>query len=321
MDRRNVVLMPVAQNARSVAVAIGVIIAVFAAWGGVWAQGIPYSGQDVTPVYEGWQENPDGTFDLLFGYFNRNMQEELDVPVGPDNRIEPGGLDRGQPTHFYPQRSRFVFYVRVPEDFGDQEVVWTLTSHGKTNTAYGTLHPDYYADNIVIMNNQGAGGAGGGANFINDNVAPTLRVEGPPLRSVAVGETVTLAAVATDDGVPKRRTIPLVLPWDEEWDARRSRIGQRCCPDSASGLRLSWFVYRGRAAAVTFDPPQFEHWEDYRDGRNSPWSAGWEVPPIPEDNRWTDATVTFSEPGTYVLRTLAHDGGLMTSEDVTFIVK
>ena len=169
------------------------------------------------------------------------------------------------------------------------------------------------------MNNQGAGGSGGGANFINANTPPKLMVAGAPSRIAAVGEPVALVATATDDGIPERREVPLLLPW-EEGDVIERRIGSRCCPNSASGLRLSWFVYRGQAAHVTFDPPQFAQWEDYRDARNSPWSAGWEVPPIPADNRWV-AQVTFSEPGNYVLRTLAHDGGLMTSQDVTFTVK
>src|SRR5438128_1914621 len=75
-------------------------------------------GQNVVPVYEGWEQNEDGSFNLVFGYFNRNFAEELDVPVGPDNTIEPGPADQGQPTHFYPRRNRFQFRIHVPKDFG-----------------------------------------------------------------------------------------------------------------------------------------------------------------------------------------------------------
>jgi hypothetical protein len=285
---------------------------------GVGAQGIPYSGQDVAPVFEGWRTNADGSYTFYFGYFNRNQEQQLDVPVGLDNMFQPGNPDQGQPTHFYPRRNRFVFTVQLPKDFG-KEIVWTLTTNGKKNTAYGTLHPDYYTDDIVIMNDQGAGGSGGGGNNINDNKPPTLAVDGPTTRTVTVGHPLQLAAVAHDDGVPKRRVVPLTVPWTE--DARRiARIGSRCCADSASGLRLSFFVYRGPAAQVTFDPPQFEQWEDYRDARNSPWSAGWEVPPIPADNKWT-TRATFKQPGTYVVRALAHDGGLMIWEDITVVVQ
>ena len=92
----------------------------------------------------------------------------------------------------------------------------------------------------------------------------------------------------------------------------------RGTPNAATGLRLSWFVYRG-AGKVSFDPAQIETWEDYRDGANSPWSAGWRTPPAPAENKWV-THATFAEPGTYVLRCQAHDGGLMATEDITFVV-
>src|SRR6266487_5042439 len=130
------------------------------------------TGQNIAPSYEGWEENPDGSYALVFGYFNRNWEEEIDLPIGPDNNIQPGAIDQGQPTHFYPRRNRFVFRIRVPGDFGKQEVVWTLTSHGKTERAYATLKPDYFIDDIVIQNNTGAGGPGGGAPGTLGNKAP-----------------------------------------------------------------------------------------------------------------------------------------------------
>jgi hypothetical protein len=284
------------------------------------------SGQDVVPVYEGWEQNADGSFTMLFGYFNRNWTEELDVPPGPDNHVEPGAPDQGQPTHFYPRRSRFQFKVVVPKDFGKQEVVWTLNTHGKTEKTYGTLLPDYFIDDIVIMNNNGAGGSGGGGNNINGNKPPTLTVEGDRTRTVKVGQALTLSAVAVDeDGVPKRRVVHSNRPTASTGAEGGSggvpaTIGSRCCPDAASGLRLAWFVYRGIAANVTFDPPQYEVWEDYRDSQNSPYSEAWETPPIPPGNRWT-VHATFTKPGTYVLRCQAHDGGLAKEEDITFVVR
>ena len=96
-------------------------------------------GQNVAPVYEGFWRNADGSFDLIFGYYNRNWDEEIDVPVGPGNNVEPAGPDQGQPAHFFPRRNQFVFKVRVPADFGNKEVVWSLTSNGATDKAYGTL--------------------------------------------------------------------------------------------------------------------------------------------------------------------------------------
>src|SRR5512145_1941434 len=100
------------------------------------------TGQNVAPAYEGWEKNADGSFNLVFGYFNRNWEEQIDVPVGAANTIEPGGPDRGQPTHFLPRRNRFVFRIRVPADFGDQELVWTLRSQGTETVAIGSLRPD-----------------------------------------------------------------------------------------------------------------------------------------------------------------------------------
>ena len=264
-------------------------------------------GQSIAPVFEGWQENPDGSFNLVFGYFNRNRVERIDVPVGPDNRFESGDPDLGQPTHFYPRRSRFLFKVRVPADFGDKELVWTLTSNGETERAYGSLLIDYFLDDTVLQNNKGAGGGAGGEYDIFGNIAPTLRIDGPLTREVAVGEPLHLAAYATDDGIPRPRSLLQV---------------RRVTPDSSSGLWLAWFVYRGPGEEVSFDPLQASVWEDTRPvsaGGNSNWSFGWEAPPAPPDNKW-EATATFDEPGTYVLRAWADDGGLMAYDDVTVVV-
>jgi hypothetical protein len=93
------------------------------------------TGQNVVPVFEGWERNADGSFNFVFGYMNRNYEEEVDVPVGPLNAIEPAssaGPDQGQPAHFYPRRQQYVFKVQVPRDWGRRDLVWSLPSHGKT---------------------------------------------------------------------------------------------------------------------------------------------------------------------------------------------
>ena len=118
------------------------------------------SGQTITPVYEGWYENPDGTFSLSWGYFNRNSEEIIEIPIGADNRVEPGGPDNGQPTHFDSRRQRGVFTVVVPADFGDNEVNWTLSFRGDTQTIPGHLHRDWMLDAL----GGGAGGGSGGAS-------------------------------------------------------------------------------------------------------------------------------------------------------------
>lgn len=266
----------------------------------------PTTGLNVAPVYEGWEQNADGSFDLIFGYFNRNWNEWIDVPVGSANSIEPGGPDHGQPTHFLPRRNQFQFRVRVPKDFGTKELVWTLTSNGKTEKAYGTLKPDYVVNATVMAANFGAGGQTGTMPDLAGNVAPILTVDGERTRRVQAGDAVTLVAVATDDGKPRTRPMQALVN------------GARTVPNSAAGLRLVWLKYRG-AGEVAFDPPQFSAWEDTRDGANSPWAVGWRTPPVPADNRW-ETRATFKTPGTYVLRVAAHDGALMTTEHVTVVV-
>src|SRR5256712_13119893 len=96
--------------------------------GGVVNAQVQYAdGQNVAPVFEGWEHNPDGGYSLVFGYLNRNYEEEVDIPVGPDNQVDMGG-DQGQPTHFYTRRQRFVFRVVVPKDWDrKRKVTWTLT--------------------------------------------------------------------------------------------------------------------------------------------------------------------------------------------------
>ena len=266
------------------------------------------SGQTIAPAYEGWEQNDDGSFTLVFGYMNRNWEEVIDVPIGPGNNIEPGGPDQGQPTHFYPRRNRFVFRIRVPADFGDRELVWTLTTNGRTERAYATLKRDYFIDDLVIQANFGAGGGGGTTPELPENQAPTLDIEGGGERTVRAGEPLELAAVSTDDGKPRARSMPASSP---------NHPG-RFTTDTATGHRLSWFVYRG-AGEVAFDPPQIKVWEDTRDTGESPWSPGWATPPAPPDGRWL-ATATFAEPGDYVLRAIAHDGGLATAADVAVTV-
>jgi hypothetical protein len=259
---------------------------------------------NITPVYEGWIPRADGSFDLVFGYLNRAWDDEVHVPLGAANTMEPGGPDLGQPTNFFPRRNRFVFSVHVPADFGKKEIVWTLTTRDRTEKAYGTLRADYVLDDTAIMSNIGAGGALSTTPDMVGNKAPVLSLKNASQLSARVNEPLALSAVATDDGKPNKRNMPSSLG------------GNYMLPQSGNGLRLSFFVYRGPAHSVSFDPPQAKTWEDTRDGGGSPWSAGWVTPPVPEGNLW-QARATFTKPGTYVIRALAHDGGLFSSQDIT----
>jgi hypothetical protein len=284
------------------------LVAAFAVAGSRPAAQVALDTPNVSPVFEGWEANPDGTFNLVFGYFNRSWHEMPIAPVGAGNRIEPGSPDQGQPTYFHPRRNHFVFRIKVPADFGNKEVVWTLTTLGRTEKAYGTLKPDYVIDDMIIMSNVGAGGALSSTPDMVGNQAPVLNLGLARTVMAAVGQPVTLSATVTDDAKPATRQMPKTLG------------GDYLLPNSAKGLRFSWVVYRGDGARVTFDPPQSKTWEDTRDGGNSPWSAGWTNPPWPADGKVT-ARATFSQPGTYTIRGVAHDGGLASVADVVVTVK
>lgn len=285
--------------------------------------------QIVSPAYEGWWPNEDGTYKLFFGYMNTNWEQQFDVPIGSDNyfsNVDQGELDdlakdgfdfsdadQGQPTHFYPRRNPFLYTIDVPADFGDEEMVWTLKTRGQVNRAYGTLKPDYRIDPQVISTEVG-GNYGSLSDALRTNISPELRVEGENFRTVRVGEPLSLAVRASDpDNLPARRP------------ARRGSNGQVIRPPSSivaisgPGLRFSWSIYRGPAAAATFEPVQFKTYTDTRMYANSPWSPPWEIPMPPEDGRWT-AEVTFDEPGEYVLRGIASDGSMFTYQNLNVTV-
>jgi hypothetical protein len=304
-------------------------------------------GQNASPAFEGWEEDSDGSKYFLFGYMNRNWEEEIDVPVGPDNMIEPGGPDLGQPTHFLPRRNRFMFRVRVPKAFTEKdEMIWTLTTKGKSEKAYATLRTDYKVDDVVKASETGSLGAGTSSPEVRANKAPVVKIEGEPRRSVKVGQPLPLITLVTDDGVPKPRggqpsSGASGQPGQAGRGGQAAERGpadpgnptggltpagrnpaytppSRITVGKANGLHLSWFVYRG-TGKVAFDPPQVEVWEDTRAGANSPWAPLWSAPHLPADGR-QEVHVTFSEPGTYVLRCRADDGALVADEEVTITV-
>src|SRR5258706_14143403 len=137
---------------------------------------------------------------------NRNWEEEIDVPVGSANAFAPGQADQGQPTHFLPRRNRFIFKVRVPNGFGEKdELIWTLTSNGKSEKAYASLRPDYIVDDVVIASETGALGAGTSSPEVRGNKPPTVHIEELRSWTIKAGQPVTFVDLEKDDGIPKRR--------------------------------------------------------------------------------------------------------------------
>ena len=249
-------------------------------------------GQNVQPVFEGWERNADGSFTMVFGYLNRNYEEQPVIPVGPNNRFEPGPADRGQPTHFYNRRQQFAFTVRVPADWGrEQDLVWTVTHNGRTDRAIGHLWPVWEIDDGVLRLNRGSGTAQGYA----DNQRPFVRLEGGDDLEVTLPDTLEIAVVAGDDGIPPPN------PRLAERRARRGPKSQAIVDPrkaAATGLAVTWLHWRG-PGTVTFDP---------------------QVPEIGEGGRAV-TRVAFSEPGTYVLQAVADDTVYVSPVNVTVTVK
>ena len=226
------------------------------------------SGQTITPVYEGWYENPDGTFSLSWGYFNRNSEEIMEIPIGADNRVEPGGPDRGQPTHFGSRRQRGVFTVVVPADFGDNEVNWILSFRGDTQTIPGHMHRDWMLDAL-------GGGAGGDtppvvkfAENSPEHTGPGNAPEGPLTATVGT----PLPAVGLGH---RRRHQPTTT-------AARKKRRRRAAPARHADVAPAPGSRRG----------------DLR-GQGARDHGG-------RDER-ADTTVTFTVPGENLLRVLAND--------------
>ena len=183
-----------------------------------------WSGQTVAPVFEGWERNEDGTFNFVFGYFNRNHEETLDIPIGPDNNLAPGEPDQGQPTFFAPLRQKVVFRVKVPADWGPtKRLVWTLTIRGKTEKANAFLLPEWETNAQAMGGNAGPG-QGSAAGGDPDNKAPAITVA-PDRTTIALRETVAITASVADDGRPKPSR-----------GRDRRRVGV---------LRVDWLQYRG----------------------------------------------------------------------------
>ncbi len=225
------------------------------------------TGRTVTPAYEGWYENGDGTYSLSFGYYNRNTEEILEIPLGPENVIEPAGLPQNQPTRFEEGRNWGTFAVRVPGDYGDREVTWTLKMKGQTFMVPGHLHPDWKIDALY----EGA----------HDNTPPVLRFErgGPEITgpgasgfvfgplTASIGEPLEIRLYANDDG-------------------KGRRLGGFSIGGTQGTLAtLTWFKHQG-PGDVTFGEASQRVSEAWGEIVNS---------------------VTFETPGRYVLRIRATD--------------
>jgi hypothetical protein len=230
------------------------------------AKGLP-----VSPVYEGWYQHKGTTY-ALFGYVNRNLEEVVNLPVGPDNKLEPGPADQGQPTRFFPGYHEGVFAVAVPKDRPKTEVAWTLNVNGQRLSIPAFLDQLY-----VVSPYQNRGGVFPG------KTPPVLKFEpsGPPVQGpigMVIDRTVGVAR-------------PLILDvWISDDGRRRVQSGEGSLPSVASGrppqdLVVRWNVYRAPASST------------------ARFSA--QKPTLQQGRAQT--TVTFTKPGNYMLHLVAID--------------
>jgi hypothetical protein len=248
-----------------------------------WSQPLPLeprhdAGQSITGVFEGWFHNPDGSFSLLFGYFNRSLKEEVDIPIGPNNRIEPGGpggVDWGQPTHFMNGRMWGNFTIKVPSDFGDGKLTWTILANGKTTVIPASLKADWQLSPFIdaISNTP---------PFISfesfDRNGPM--VQGPrglvTSRKATLGQPLSLTVWTADDNVisPGGRT-------------------------PKAPISITWTVFRG-PGPVTFSNPKPAV-------EKSDETVAGKMPPKTTVSGKATTAANFSTPGEYTLQVVAND--------------
>ena len=235
-------------------------------------------GSSVTGAFEGWYRDKDGSVRMLVGYFNRNTKQDLDIPIGPNNHIDPGGPDLGQPTHFLTGRQWGIFTFKVPADFGNKTFTWTLVANGQTNTI--TLHtrPEWVVEPLEDVASKNTPPA---ITFQSDRPA----LAGPPSSiaaslTAALSTPLALTAWITDE--PAKLNVATALLTTTADAALLERAGVRNLPP----VVVTWSLFRG-PAAVTFDNQR---------------------PAVSRaDQGKTTAQATFSAPGEYVLRLQAND--------------
>jgi len=226
-------------------------------------------GTSITPSMEGWFENPDGTKTFIVGYLNRNAKMEIDVPIGENNKIEPGGPDYGQPTHFMPHRQLGMFTITVPKDFGQSRLTWSITVNGRTNAIPLKLVPDYILQpfkDIAVGNTP------------------------PVIRFAPTGPTIQGPIATMSRAIEMKAKVGVPLPittWavdDGKYTSGSSAQPRNLPPP----VELEWSKYRG-PADVKFDS---------RTPKATVEAGG----PIGVEFRGNAITnVTFSAPGDYVL--------------------
>lgn len=238
-------------------------------------------GASVSPAYEGWFDNPDGTHTFLIGYYSRNTEAEIDVPIGPNNHFDPGPADMGQPTHFLTRRRFGMFTIVVPKEFPKtQKLTWTLTVNGTTTTIPFYMHTDY---NI--------------SPFKSSEEAPNRDFNKPAaIKFDENGPTFTGPAVSLAKAVSRTAAVGTPMPltvWADD-DALYSSGGNGPMSNPRPPISLVISKYRG-PGNVTLGPGRMT-FETLKGGK-----------PLEPYTGKTTAQVNFSAPGDYIVHVTAND--------------
>ena len=257
------------------------------------------------PAFEGWGPDKNGDNILLLGYYNRNKSQEFDIPIGPDNQIEPGGPDYGQPTHFYTSRQHGVFAIKVPKDFGNRKLTWTLTANGQTSAVSFWLNPPYW---IGFYKHQA-----------NGNEPPVIRFtpNGPTLTGPPVGIAQTLEGTVG-------RPVPLTLWASDVPEREHAKLDASLLTSSgpnpagatgpASVAVIGGQIIGGpRAGGAGERPPAPDitvSWRRHRgpgDVRFAKDRIDLVTKADPKVFLEATTTATFSSPGEYIIRAQVND--------------
>ncbi|MEZ5416110.1 MAG: hypothetical protein R2708_02065 [Vicinamibacterales bacterium] len=236
-------------------------------------------GGTISPAYDGWYDNADGTRTFMMGYYSRNWEDPIEIPIGPNNHFEPGPADRGQPTYFLPNRNFGMFTVTVPKGHKDK-LWWVVTVNGVTQRVPMSETPDY---NMTPQHSSEEGPDG------RYNEPPRLRLSenGPvyqmPVSSkMAPGERVAIAKE------------PMTLDFWVDDDALHSSGSNAPTGGHEPMVELVVNKYRG-PGTVTVGKGH-EKLTVLKGGKpGQPFSAK------------GSTTLTFSEPGDYQIHVTAND--------------
>ena len=236
------------------------------------------NGDLVAPIFNGWTPNEDGSVTMLFGFANRNREEVVDIPLGPNNYIEPAQFDGAQPTHFpVHNRGGFIginergaYAVTVPAEMAGTEVVWTLKYAGYEYSVPGRATSTTYE---MSEGERALGSLAPAIRFDIDGAETTTREGITAARVTAsVRNPVTLSAYVQDRG--NRADYP-----------EQSKL-------LYYPLTTDWVMHQG-PAAPNFERALILDVDRVAEGL-SQLSA--------EDWIHVQTMATFSEPGEYIIR-------------------